>query len=298
MVAMLVALTTMLASIVVAHRHASLGRGDRRGAGRLAVVAFVMIVAGWAVAGPHVAHPREFLLLVNAVSFAAFLSGLVWALYMAVEPYVRRHWPDALISWTRILAGQVRNPLVASHVLAGVCLELTFFAGLGVVFSRLQSVPGVPVFIASLQGGAVPLGAVFDLAVNALVYAIGFVLIIVLLRLLLRRLWIADALGSVLIGAVLNTDTTSVESESIVRIYFVLNAWALLWLLRRFGLLSMLAAILMEFILVSQAPYVAWDSWYRSWSLLPGVLVVSVAVWALWVILSAQRSPSTDSATS
>jgi hypothetical protein len=50
---------------------------------------------------------------------AVFLASLFWSLYIAIEPYVRRHWPDALISWTRLQAGRVRDPLVASHVLAG-----------------------------------------------------------------------------------------------------------------------------------------------------------------------------------
>ena len=35
-----------------------------------------------------------------------------WLYYLALEPYVRRLWPQALISWSRVLAGRVRDPLV------------------------------------------------------------------------------------------------------------------------------------------------------------------------------------------
>ncbi|HEX5110635.1 MAG TPA: serine/threonine-protein kinase [Vicinamibacterales bacterium] len=291
-------LTIVFGSAIVARRHARLGRGDRRGAGRVGAAAFSLMLAEWALQGPHVARLEELGLFVSGLSFAVFGGGLIWALYMAVEPYVRRHWPDALISWTRVLSGQVRNPLVATHVLVGLSLELGFFAGLAVVASvlRPESIPGIPISLASLQGGVVPLGMLLGSPARALAYVIAFVLIIVLLRLLVRKLWIADALGSLLIGALLNSGSVSVEGDALVRVYFVVNAWALLWLLRRFGLLAMLVAIQCEFIIVSQTPG-AWDSWYIGWGLLPWALLMAVAVWALWVILSAQRTTSLESAT-
>jgi fructuronate reductase len=33
-------------------------------------------------------------------------------LYVALEPFVRRMWPDALISWSRAIMGRLRDPLV------------------------------------------------------------------------------------------------------------------------------------------------------------------------------------------
>jgi hypothetical protein len=39
---------------------------------------------------------------------------------MAFEPYVRRHWPYAIISWSRFLSGRLRDPLVGGHILIGV----------------------------------------------------------------------------------------------------------------------------------------------------------------------------------
>jgi protein kinase-like protein len=292
-------LSILFGSAIVARRHARLGRGDRRGAARVAAAAFFLIVAAWAMRGPHVARIEELGYFVSAVGFAGFGGGLIWALYMAVEPYVRRHWPDALISWTRVLSGQLRNPLVATHILVGLCLELAFFAGLGLVdrVLRPQAIPGLPISLVSLEGGVAPLGPLLFIAVQGLAYVIAFVLIVVLLRLLVRKVWIADTLGSVLIGALLNSGSVSVGGDALIRVYFILNAWALLWLLRRFGLLSILVAIQCEFLFVSQTPG-AWDSWYKGWSLLPYGLTIGLAAWALWVIVSTQRTPSLDSAAS
>jgi len=170
--------------------------------------------------------------------------------------------------------------------------------GLGWVLTMLrpESVQ-TPVSFASLQGGGQPLAALVRFSVDAVAYPIAFLLLVVLLRLLLRRLWLADALGSVLLGALLGTGAVTTGDDLVVRLYLIMNAWALLWLLRRFGLLAVVVAIETEFILVSQTPG-PWDSWYAGWSLLPWVLVVGVAAWALWVIVSAQRPASMESATS
>jgi serine/threonine-protein kinase len=48
-------------------------------------------------------------------------SCFIWALYIALEPYVRRRWPATLVSWSRLLAGRFRDPLVGRDVLVG-CL--------------------------------------------------------------------------------------------------------------------------------------------------------------------------------
>jgi hypothetical protein len=37
--------------------------------------------------------------------------------YLAMEPFVRRIWPTALISWTRAVSGGWRDPLVGRDLL-------------------------------------------------------------------------------------------------------------------------------------------------------------------------------------
>ena len=53
----------------------------------------------------------------TAVSSRASSSG---SSYIAIEPIVRRRWPDLLFSWSRLLAGRFRDPLVGRDVLAGI----------------------------------------------------------------------------------------------------------------------------------------------------------------------------------
>ena len=49
----------------------------------------------------------------------AVLRGALWLLYLALEPYVRKFWPTDLVSWSRLLAGNVADPQVGRDVLLG-----------------------------------------------------------------------------------------------------------------------------------------------------------------------------------
>jgi serine/threonine-protein kinase len=108
-------------AVVLAVRNVRARRGDRQGALRMAATVFVVAAAG-----------RFFLTAARAGAFAAvsdtvdiFGNATTAAFYMlvaylAAEPYVRRRWPELLISWARLVSGQVRDPLVARHVLIGI----------------------------------------------------------------------------------------------------------------------------------------------------------------------------------
>src|SRR6185295_7712614 len=51
-----------------------------------------------------------------------FLGVTVWVMYLAIEPYVRRFWPDGLLGWTRLLSGRLRDPRAGRDVLIGLTL--------------------------------------------------------------------------------------------------------------------------------------------------------------------------------
>ena len=73
----------------------------------------------------HVPNSYEFALFLTFLGFGLVLSSFFWVLYIALEPYVRRRWPATLVSWSRLLAGGFRDPLVGRDVLAG-CLVGAF----------------------------------------------------------------------------------------------------------------------------------------------------------------------------
>ena len=59
-----------------------------------------------------------------------FVPAFVWLLYIALEPHIRRVWPETMIGWSRLLAGSVRDPLVGRDVLVGVLVAI----GNGLIF--------------------------------------------------------------------------------------------------------------------------------------------------------------------
>ena len=110
----------MIAGVAIfARRNLRAGRGDRRGAVRLSAFVFAAMVVAWFFGEHHVATLWEVALVTMALSSALFAAGLCWLGYLAVEPFVRRRWPDVLVSWARLLAGELRDPLVGRDVLVG-----------------------------------------------------------------------------------------------------------------------------------------------------------------------------------
>jgi hypothetical protein len=113
-------LTAMLvAAGIFSQRNVRAGRGDRRGALRLSAFVFAAMFVSWFFGESHVATLWEVALVVMALSWATSTAMLCWLGYLAVEPFLRRRWPEVLVTWARVLAGEIRDPLVGRDVLVG-----------------------------------------------------------------------------------------------------------------------------------------------------------------------------------
>jgi serine/threonine-protein kinase len=107
----LVFFPALLGALFFARRNYRLGRGDRRGAKRLAVA----LACGYTVSSVltgEIANP-------DALGIILFIAAMGWLIYIGIEPSVRRWWPHILVSWTRLLSGEWRDPLVGRDILAG-----------------------------------------------------------------------------------------------------------------------------------------------------------------------------------
>ena len=122
---------------------------------------------------------------------------------------------------------------------------------------------------------------------------IGFVLVVVLFRLLVRRVWIADIVGAILLGGLGLGSGGSVYENIIGGLVFALAFYTEVRVLRRFGLLAQATMVVVVYALLPQAP-ITFGSWYAGRELAGVGLMAAVAAWALWVIVSAQRRPGLD----
>jgi hypothetical protein len=75
----------------------------------------------WAFNDPHVGNPAlEVNRFFASIGESLFAGALLFAMHLAVEPAVRKYWPDSLLGWTRLLQGRLVDPQVGRDVLIGL----------------------------------------------------------------------------------------------------------------------------------------------------------------------------------
>jgi hypothetical protein len=275
----------VLAGAAMVRHNLRLGRGDLRAASKLAAIAFAAVMSVWVLTASHVPGIWEMVLFLKGLCFATFVAGLLWVFYLALEPNARRHWPDALISWTRLQTGRTRDPLVASHVLAGGLGYLAAMTiSLGMIWALGSGKPILLPRIEALNSAAYSLAFLSFEVTRSLGVGLFILLNVILMRRLTRRLWIADVLWAVLFGLI--APRFWVSNFALSGAYNTLIIYAVLWVHRRFGLLALWTGMFLFFVL--SLP-VSLTSWYAGQSLAILLIPASMAGWALWVILSAPR---------
>ena len=121
-IVVILVLGILLGAIMLARRNLRRGRGDRRGATRLAFFIFVVNLLVWAVGAdppPTANQIVNFFFL--SLGQAMVLAAIVWLLYIALEPYVRRRWPNTIITWTRVVGGNIQRSTRSERRITGRC---------------------------------------------------------------------------------------------------------------------------------------------------------------------------------
>jgi hypothetical protein len=117
--------------------------------------------------------------------------------------------------------------------------------------------------------------------------SIAILLLVVLLRLFISRLWLADLLASVLVSSWVFVYYSNTFQSAILGTLIIAFIYLVLWILREFGFMAALAAMITDQILTGTAP-IALSSWYAGRSLVVLLVPAAVAAWAVWVVVSAR----------
>ena len=112
----------MLGAVIMARRNLRLDRADRAGALRVGMVVGGLVWLAWLCDEHHIAAVWELYLVMAGTGLALFNAAFAATFYLALEPHVRRRWPSILVSWSRLIAGDVFDPLVARDVLIGAAV--------------------------------------------------------------------------------------------------------------------------------------------------------------------------------
>jgi serine/threonine-protein kinase len=271
----------LIGGLLLARRNLRLGRGDRKGAFRLAVVFFgasaLQRVLEW-----HLVPDASYMLwLERTVADCLYIAAVTGLVYLAIEPYVRRIWPDLLISWGRLLEGRLRDPQIGRDILVG--------GGAGVLGAALMAIPpdllGWADYPRALAG---PLNAAHTLLRLTFEQGTGplFALaLLLLLTIVLRRRWIAVLVLFLMFSAFGGIG----PGTGIALIVGAGSAAIMVFVLVRFGLLASIIQTIF-FLLLLMVPIVLDRSaWYFTNSVLFVLAPAVLAVYGFYISLAGRR---------
>ncbi len=276
------------AGLFLAYRNHSRGKSDRQGALRLAALVFALEISICLFRSHFVLTFDTIGILIFAVSTGLFVSAFIWVLYLALEPYVRRNWPQMIISWTRLVSGRFRDPLVGRDLLFGVLLGICWIFVLAVGSFFLIRAGARPQLASAefLQGfrESVALGLVN--IVSSIQSTLIFFFLVVLLRVIVKNRWVAAVLFALLftVPKVLGSDHPTIETPVWFTVYGI-AAFAVV----RFGLIVLAIGVLTVDVLLNVPITLDLSNWYAARALCVVLGFAVIAAWGFYTSLAGQR---------
>jgi len=267
-------LAVIAGAALMARRNWRLGRVDRRGAIVLASSLAVVNLAVGTLLGKHVPATVEFIEFLRTTSWCLYVGALVWMAYLALEPWVRRQWPHSIISWTRVLAGHIRDPRVGADIVAGICFGVVSKLIDEVITSFEMKAGGLPDQTSSLAlvGGRFTIAPWGNALVGSIVTTLGLFLLFFLCRLVVRKFWLAcGVFVLIFVGIAALSSLHPAYDATDAFIVFALFTFVML----RYGLVTLASMFMVNTVLGSYA--LTWDfsAFYAGGSVLA---LLSIAV--------------------
>jgi eukaryotic-like serine/threonine-protein kinase len=223
----------------------------------------------------------------TAIGIALFNAGLLWLLYLALEPYVRKFWPVTLVSWSRLIAGQFVDARVGRDILIG-----TLFGIAIVIADRLQmqvrtmlGVAHMPQTVPSvvwLEGFGQMVATVAELVFSAMVNSLWIVFGLVVTNLIVRRIWIT---ALIMVAFLLMTTVSSILELPPIwlgSILALLVVSAMVFVLLRFGLLAAIVMFFVNFALGNAVVTLDPSKWFFPTSATLLLFVAALAVYGFY----------------
>ena len=263
----------MIAGFAFARRNMRLGRADHKAAARLAWFTLLMFVGSWVVGARHYTEiDVERSQALYILPYGMFGAGLLWVFYVALEPFVRRYWPEILISWTRLLGGRIRDARVGRDLLIGVAVGIAL-ALLGQLFYAIPPLLGRPPLeprtgnLDFLLGAPAVISYILRIVPNALQNALLATFVFVVLRAVLRSTALAAFVSLVVFGLFVMNEINK-DPLGVAVLFAIAFVALLVATLLAFGLVAQATAFLVNQLLNNaqltadfSKPYATTSAW-------------------------------------
>jgi hypothetical protein len=271
---------------VLAWRNWKTNRGDVRGAALVGLYIFSTYCVA-TVLGAH----SPVLEIANGEGLPLAMAAAVIAAicYLALEPWVRRRWPLTLITWSRVLAGKWRDPIVGRDVLVAVLAAVLTNAIRHAVylgFSPAGAPPeanvidsgGLRFTLDHLLGTRHIASAASFAMFGGFIQSVQMLFLIFLCRAALRNIWLSAAAYIAIIAAL--TLPTNPQDTWIESLLLLAIAGVAVVMLVRLGLLALavwgsVGSLIERGLLTHE-----FGAWYGESSLIVVCIVSALAVWA------------------
>ena len=280
----------LIGSALIARHNLRLGRGDIRGAVRLAFLYLVVRLLFWLFDTHHSGSVEgEFDLFLNYLAIGTFAGFYLWLLYIALEPFLRRRWPHRIISWSRLLRGEFRDPLVGRDILIGA-------ASAGPMMLAMVVTPAVVRWLGKsfnlmLNPGNTFIGSHFFVRLTSQISA-GLFLSLILFFLLLMLVVIVRkesiALGVLIVILTAFGVLVSGANPSMIPAN-LFGSLVLIFLLYRFGLLALSASLFFVHLFVFYPLTSELSAWYATDFVIGALLCLVLAGFACYTSMAGQR---------
>lgn len=280
------AVIPLVGSLFLARHNLRARRGDVRGAVVVGISIVILYILGH-IFGMNVEEVGLFSIVAAVMASNplghALVHGVSMALaYLAIEPYVRRLWPSALVSWARLIAGRLKDPIIGRDILVGVAFG-ALMTLLLLVVRGLERTLGLSTDPASLSiellGTMVSASQILGQISYAL--AIGFLratslfTLLVIFRFILRGNRLA-VVATLLFFTLLELDYSS-RGVWLQAGVGLLMAGATLAIALRYGYVALLTVVFTSMI----ADSLAWSLDFSTW-----VAPQTMFAWAIVLILA------------
>jgi serine/threonine-protein kinase len=288
-VLLVIFLLTLMAGAVWLARHNYIQqKSDPQAALRVGLLVFALQMLVWIFTAHFVPSLGTFALFVCAASGAVFLAAVFGVVYLAIEPFVRRHWPHAVISWARLMAGRIRDPLVGRDTLFGTMLGVSWgliFVAINLAMSRIGAEPnfGSTDFLLGVRH---LLGTCLVHLAESVQATLIFFFLMFAFRVIFRKPWLG-ALAFVAFWTVIKVygeHHLAILIPGIVAVYAVAA-----FVVMRFGFVALAVGIFSADLIGSLPATTDLSSWYVGNSIFVLCLIVAIAVWGCYTALAGQK---------